>query len=101
VLQVIKPEQLIIYCVRKIIGKCYQGDKIKEDKVGGACGMHGEKRNACRVLLENLKGRGSFKGSRHKLEDIIEISLQGIRWEGTNWIYVAEVRNKYRSLVTW
>jgi hypothetical protein len=35
-----------------LLDKYYSGDQIKEDEVGGACGMQGEKMNACRFLME-------------------------------------------------
>lgn len=32
------------------------GDQMKEDGMGGACGICGEKRTACRVLVGNQEG---------------------------------------------
>jgi hypothetical protein len=36
-----------------------------------ACGMHGEKRNACRVLVGKPKGKRLLERCRHKFEDNI------------------------------
>jgi hypothetical protein len=35
-----------------LLDKYYSGDQIKVVEVGGACGMQGEKMNACRFLME-------------------------------------------------
>jgi hypothetical protein len=30
---------------------------MKDDEVGGPCGMYGEKKNGCRVFVENPEGK--------------------------------------------
>jgi hypothetical protein len=34
----------------------FEGDKIREVKIDGACCLHGECINACRVLMEKPEG---------------------------------------------
>jgi hypothetical protein len=80
---VLQPTQigkiLILYHIWKNYCQILSGDKVKEDKMLGACGMHGEKRNTCRVLVEKPKRKRTLESYRHMLENNIEISLKEIR----------------------
>jgi hypothetical protein len=53
-------EELTKYCQKCImksssyllsLAKYYSNNRIKEDKTSGACGMLGEKRNACSISV--------------------------------------------------
>jgi hypothetical protein len=57
--------------------------------------MHGEKRNAYRILV----GKIPLGRPRCRLLDIIKIDLRRIRWGGTDWIDVAQDRDQWRALV--
>jgi len=69
------------YCIafRRIFVIHYQGHKVKEDKRDGACGMHGERNNACRTLVRKPKGKRLLERCRHKLADNIEIILKELK----------------------
>jgi hypothetical protein len=44
-----------------VLTKYYLGGQIKEDGMGGACGMCGEKRIAYEVLAEKPEGKNHMK----------------------------------------
>jgi hypothetical protein len=46
------------------------GGQIREDEWGGACNAYGEKRNAHKILMENLKGRDHNGRPRNRWEAI-------------------------------
>jgi hypothetical protein len=57
-------DQTSFYIIKKkciILYPCYQHNQIKEDWMGRACITHGDMRNACTILFENLKGRDHSK----------------------------------------
>jgi len=41
--------------------KCYFGDQIKKNEVGGACSTYGERTGACGVLVRKSEGRSHMK----------------------------------------
>jgi hypothetical protein len=47
---------------------------------------------------ENLKGR-ELGRSRRRWEDTIRMDLREIRWEGVNWIHLAQDRDQWRAVV--
>jgi hypothetical protein len=51
-------------------------DQIKENDMGGACGVYGEKRNAHSVLVRKPEGKRSLGRTRHRLENNIRIDLK-------------------------
>ena len=42
----------------------------------------GERRNACRVLVEKPQGKRSLGRPRHRWEDDIKMDIQEVKWEG-------------------
>jgi hypothetical protein len=40
---------------------CVLNDQINEHAAGGTCSMHGEVRNACKILVGNMKAKGHFR----------------------------------------
>jgi hypothetical protein len=40
-------------------------------------------------MVRNSDGKGTLVGPRCRWEDIIKIDLNGIVWDGVDWIYVA------------
>jgi hypothetical protein len=45
----------------------------------------GEKRNACRILVEKPEGKGQQERPRRRWEDNIKMDLRGIGWDGIDW----------------
>jgi hypothetical protein len=44
--------------------------------MGRACSMHGEKRNACRILVVKPEGKRPLKRTRCRWEDNIKVDLR-------------------------
>jgi hypothetical protein len=63
------------------------GYQIKEDEVDGACGTHGENRNAYRVLVVEHEGKRPLEGSRHRWEENIKVYVKetGYLWTVCVW----------------
>jgi hypothetical protein len=54
--------------------------------MGGAYSVHGEVRNAYKILIGKPKGKRPFGRPRHRWEDNIKMDLREIRLEGVDWI---------------
>ena len=67
--------------------------------MGWACGMYGERRGACRVLVARPDGKGPLGRRRRTLEDNIKMGLQELRW-GKDCIDLAQDRDRWRALVS-
>jgi hypothetical protein len=61
--------------------------------------MNGEKRNAYRLLVANLEGKGPLGRPRHRWVDNIKMDLGEIEWVGMDWIGLAQDRDEWRALV--
>jgi hypothetical protein len=52
------------------------------------------------ILVGQPEGKRLLRRPTHKRrENNIETDLKEIRWEGENWIYLVQDRNKWRALV--
>jgi hypothetical protein len=68
----------------------YLSDKIKEDKMVGACSRNKrEMRNAYNNLVENPGGKRSLGRPGHRWEDNVRMDLRVVGWEGVEWIRLA------------
>jgi hypothetical protein len=67
--------------------------------MGRTCSTHGEKRNACRILVGKPEGMRPLGRPRSRLEDNIIIDLREIGWGCMDWIDLAEDRDQWRALV--
>jgi len=54
----------------------------------------GEKKNVYRVLVGKSERKSQCGTPRHGWNSDIKIDLEEIGWEGVNWIYLAQDRNK-------
>jgi hypothetical protein len=59
----------------------------------------GETRNAYRILVGKPEGKRPLGRPRHRWVDNIKIGLREIRWEGRDWIELAQDRDQWRALV--
>jgi hypothetical protein len=59
----------------------------------------GEKRNAYRLLVEQLEGKRPLGRPRRKCVDIIKMELEEREWSVVDWIGVAQDRDQWRALV--
>jgi hypothetical protein len=58
-----------------------------------------ERMNAYRILVENPEGKRPLGRPRRRWVDNIKIDLREIRWDGMDWIDLAEDRDQWRALV--
>jgi hypothetical protein len=59
----------------------------------------GDRRGAYRVLVSTHDGRRPLGRSRHRWKDNIKMDLQGLGWEGMDWIAVAQDKDRWWALV--
>jgi hypothetical protein len=59
----------------------------------------GEKRNACRILVEKPEGKRPFERPSCRWMDNIKMDLREIGWSGMYWIDLAQDRDQWRALV--
>jgi hypothetical protein len=59
----------------------------------------GEKRNAYGILVGKPEGKRPLGRPRRRWVDNIKIDLRGIRWDGMDWIGLAQDRDRWRALV--
>jgi hypothetical protein len=59
----------------------------------------GEGRGSYRILVRGLEGSRPLGRPRRRWEDNIKTDLQVVGWEGVDWIYMAQDRERWRALV--
>jgi hypothetical protein len=59
----------------------------------------GETRNAYRILVGKPEGNRPLGRPRRRWVDNIKIDLRDIRWDGMDWINVAQDRGQWTALV--
>jgi hypothetical protein len=55
---------------------------------------NGDKRNAYRILVENLEGKRPLGRPRRRWVDNIKMDLREIGWDGGDWINMAQDRDQ-------
>jgi hypothetical protein len=68
--------------------------------MGRACSTHGEKRNACRILVGKPKEKRPLGRPRHGWKDNIKMHFRERGWGGMDWIDLAQDRDQWRALVS-
>jgi hypothetical protein len=66
--------------------------------MGRECSTNGN-RNASRILVGKQEGKRSLGRQRRKWVDSIKIDLREIKWDGLDWIDLAQDRDQWRTLV--
>jgi hypothetical protein len=58
----------------------------------------GEKRNAFRILVGKPEGKRPLGRPKRRWVDNIKMDLREIRWDGLDWIDMAQDRDQWRAL---
>jgi hypothetical protein len=67
--------------------------------MGRACGTHGERRNAYRILVGKSEENRPLGRTRGRWEDNIKMNLREIGWVRMDWIDLAQDRGQWEALV--
>jgi hypothetical protein len=59
----------------------------------------GENSNAYRILVGKPEGKRPLGRQRHRWVDSIKIDLREMRWDGVDWIDLAQGRDQRRAVV--
>jgi hypothetical protein len=68
------------------------GNQVKEHEMGG-------RGNAYNILVGVHEGKRAFGRPRHRWDDNIRMDHREIRWEGVDWIHLAQDRNQWQVVV--
>ena len=60
----------------------------------------GEERGLCRFLLGKPEGKRPMGRPRHRWVDNIRMDLQDVGWGYMDWIWLAQDRDRWRTLVS-
>jgi len=67
--------------------------------MSGHAARMGEMRNAYKVLDGKTEGKRPRIRPRRRWEDNIRMDLRTIRWEGVDWIHLAQDSDQRRAIV--
>jgi hypothetical protein len=67
--------------------------------MGGACSAYGEGRGVYRVLVTKHEGKRPLVRPRRRWEDNNKMDLQEVGCGSTDWIELAQDRDRWRKLV--
>jgi hypothetical protein len=67
--------------------------------MGGECSVHGEMRNACKILFGKPEDRRPLGRPRRKWEDNINMDLREIGVGDMDWIHLPQDRDRWRAVV--
>jgi hypothetical protein len=69
------------------------------DELVGACNMHGQMRNAYRIVVGTPEGKRPHSGPRCRWEDNIRMYVMEIEWECVGCCYLTQVWDQYLAHV--
>jgi hypothetical protein len=64
-----------------------------------ACSTNGETRNEYRILLGKPERKRPLGRPRRRWVDNIEMDYRELRWDGRDWIELAQDREQWRDIV--
>jgi hypothetical protein len=73
--------------------------KSRRMRLAGHIARMEEKRNEYRILVGIPEGKRQPGRSRRRWVDNIKMDLRKIRWDGMDWIDLAQDRDQWRALV--
>jgi hypothetical protein len=51
------------------------------------------------IVVRQSKGKYPLRGHSHRWEANIKTDLEGIGWEGVDWIHLAQARDRQKAFV--
>jgi hypothetical protein len=67
--------------------------------MGRTCGTYGGgRRGAYRALVGEPEGRRPLGRPRRRWKNNIKMDLRDVGWEGIDWMYLAQDRDRWRAL---
>jgi hypothetical protein len=72
--------------------------KSRRMRCAGHIARMGETRNAYRILVGKPEGKRPLGRPRREWVDNIKIAIEGIGWDGMDWISLAQDRDQWRVL---
>jgi hypothetical protein len=73
----------------------FLGGQIKEDRMGGACGIWRRNEMHMEFWWVNLKKRYNLQDLGVDGSTILKLVMNTILWEGVDWIHLAEDTKKW------
>jgi hypothetical protein len=56
-------------------------------------------RNVCNTLVGKSEGKRPLRRPSHRWEDNIRMDVREIRWEGVDWLHLAQDRDQWLAVV--
>jgi hypothetical protein len=82
------------YVIPLLLSNDYSGNQIEKNEMGGACSTYGGGERSYRVLVGNLRER-----SRRRWDENIKMGLHEVGCGGTDWIELAQDRDRWREVL--
>jgi hypothetical protein len=54
---------------------------------------------SCSILIGKPLGKKALGKFRHRWEDNIRMDFREMRWEGVDWVHLAQDKDQWRALV--
>jgi hypothetical protein len=77
----------------------HNNNQAKDNEMGRACSQNGEKINACGMLVGKPDGKRPLGRPRRRWVNNFKMDLRDIRWCGVDWIYLAQDRDQWRTVL--
>jgi hypothetical protein len=73
--------------------------KSRRMRWAGHAAQMGERRHAYRILVGKTEGKEPLRRPRRRWVDNIKMDLRELEWDGTDWIDLAQDRDRWRAHV--
>jgi hypothetical protein len=87
------------YDPHSLLTKYYSGHQMKNNEAGMARGTYGRQNRYVLGLAGRPDGKRSLSRPRHRRDDNIKMDVQKVGWDVTDWIDLAQDRNRWWAVV--